>query len=79
MLSRSDGRVERGGGTDRHTDAQRGAAALYSRHLCFRLYALLDVMLREHFVISPKGFLEDLLSHITFNEMYILFIICVTK
>ena len=48
--------VSKGGGvqtdiqTDRYTDTQRGAAALYSRRLCFRLYnALLDVMLREHF------------------------------
>ena len=26
--------------------------------------------------ISPEGFLEDLLSHITCNEMYIIYIMC---
>ena len=55
MLSQSDGRVEQGGGgTDRHTDTQRDAAAVYNRHLTFRLYGLLDVVLREHF----RGSLE---------------------
>ena len=63
MLSQSDGRVEQGGGgtdrhtdtqTHRHTDTQRDAAAVYNRHLTFRLYGLLDVVLREHF----RGSLE---------------------